>query len=110
MGDMVRVPTQSEVESLGPVHIALIPVGAGGSLNAAKAAEVVSLLEPNIVIPMHFATEASTAELEPLSKFIKEMGLTTYETIPFLKITKPSLPEETKVYVLEYDRNRNGNI
>lgn len=110
MGDMVRVPTQSEVELLGPVHIALIPVGAGGSLNAAKAAEVVSLLEPNIVIPMHFATEASTAELEPLSKFIKEMGLTTYETTPFLKITKSSLPEETKVYVLEYDRNRNGNI
>ena len=109
MGDMTRVPTQSEVESLGPVHIALIPVGAGGSLNAAKAAEVVSLLEPSIVIPMHYATEASIAELEPLSKFIKEMGLTTYETVPFLKITKPSLPEETKVFVLEYDRNRNGN-
>ena len=109
MGDMTRVPTQSEVELLGPVHIALIPVGAGGSLNAAKAAEVVSLLEPSIVIPMHYATEASIAELEPLSKFIKEMGLTTYETVPFLKITKPSLPEETKVFVLEYDRNRNGN-
>jgi L-ascorbate metabolism protein UlaG (beta-lactamase superfamily) len=109
MGDMTRVPTQAEVESLGPVHIALIPVGAGGSLNAAKAAEVVSLLEPSIVIPMHYATEASIAELEPLSKFIKEMGLTTYETVPFLKITKPSLPEETKVFVLEYDRNRNGS-
>jgi L-ascorbate metabolism protein UlaG (beta-lactamase superfamily) len=109
MGDMSRVPSQAEVESLGPVHIALIPVGAGGSLNAAKAAEVVSLLEPNIVIPMHFATEASLPELEPLSKFIKEMGLTTYETIPSLKIIKSSLPEETKVFVLEFDRNRNGN-
>jgi len=109
MGDMTRVPTQAEVESLGPVNIALIPVGSGGSLNAAKASEVVSLLEPNIVIPMHYATEASIAELEPLSKFIKEMGLTTYETIPFLKITKSTLPEETKVLVLEYDRNRNGN-
>ena len=109
MGDMSRVPTQSEVEDLGPVNILLLPIGAGGSLNAAKAAELVSLLEPNIVIPMHYATEASKAELEPLSKFIKEMGLAAYETVPFLKVTKSSLPEETKVYVLDYDRNRNGN-
>jgi len=109
MGDMSKVPTQSEVEDLGPVNILLLPVGSGGSLNAAKAAELVSLLEPNIIIPMHYATEASTADLEPLSKFIKEMGLASYETAPFLKVTKASLPQESKVYVLEYDRNHNGS-
>ncbi len=109
MGDLTRVPTQAEVEDLGPVNILLVPVGAGGSLNAAKASELVSLLEPNIVIPMHFATDASTAELEPLSKFIKEMGLATYETVPTLKIAKTSLPQETRVFVLEFDRNRNGS-
>jgi L-ascorbate metabolism protein UlaG (beta-lactamase superfamily) len=27
LGDMVQVPTQAEVESLGPVNIALVPVG-----------------------------------------------------------------------------------
>lgn len=109
MGDVTRVPTQAEVEDLGPVNILLIPVGGGNSLNAAKAAELVSLLEPNIVIPMHYATDASTASLDPLSKFIKEMGLTTYESVPSLKITKSSLPDETRVYVLDYDRNRNGS-
>ena len=109
MGDVTRVPTQAEVEDLGPVNILLIPVGGGNSLNAAKAAELVSLLEPNIVIPMHYATDASTANLDPLSKFIKEMGLTTYESVPSLKITKSSLPDETRVYVLDYDRNRNGS-
>jgi len=52
LGDIDRVPTQTEVEALGPVHIMLIPVGGGaGSLNASKAAEVVSLLEPTLSSP-----------------------------------------------------------
>jgi hypothetical protein len=40
----------------------LVPVGGGGGLNAAKAAEVISLLEPNIVIPMHYATSEAQTE------------------------------------------------
>lgn len=110
LGDMGRVPTQAEVEALGPVHVALVPVGAGGSLNAAKAAEVISLLEPNIVIPMHYATDDSKpTNLESLQKFTKEMGLSTIETLPSLKVTMSSLPEETHIYTLEYDHSKNGN-
>jgi L-ascorbate metabolism protein UlaG (beta-lactamase superfamily) len=103
LGDMMHVPTQTEVESLGPVHIALVPVGAGGALNATEASEVISLFEPNIVIPMHYATTASTAEIEPIGKFLKVMGLSEVETMPSLKVTRPDmLPEETKVVVLDY--------
>lgn len=110
LGDISRVPTQAEVEALGPVHIALVPVGSGGSLNAAKAAEVISLLEPNLVIPMHYATPVSKPEnLESLQKFTREMGLSVIETLPSLKVTLSSLPEETHVYTLEYDHTQNGN-
>jgi L-ascorbate metabolism protein UlaG (beta-lactamase superfamily) len=42
---------------LGPVNIALVPVGGGNSFNAAKAAEVISLLEPNLVIPMQYDSQ-----------------------------------------------------
>jgi len=109
LGDLNRVPTQSEVEAIGPVHVALVPVGAGGSLTAIKATEVISLLEPNIVIPMHYATPHSAAtplKLEPLSRFLKEMGLTNVETVPSLKVPSiSSLPNETRVVVLEYQKN-----
>jgi hypothetical protein len=109
MGDVNRVPTQTEVETLGPVHVALVPVGAGGSLTAIEATEVISLLEPNIVIPMHYATAHSTntsVKLEPLSRFLKEMGLGSLESVPSLKIPNAnSLPDETRVVVLEYQRN-----
>ena len=106
LGEINRVPTQSEVEALGPVKVALVPVGDGDSLNAAKAAEVINLIEPNIVIPMHYATGASTAKLDVLTKFLKEMGISDVETVPSLKLTSTStLPDETRVIVLEYQHS-----
>ncbi len=103
LGDLNHVPSQTEVESLGTVHVALVPVGDGSSLNASRAAEVISLLEPNIVIPMHYHTPACNLKLDPLNKFLKEMGLSEIETLPSLKISGTAgLPEETRVIVLDY--------
>jgi L-ascorbate metabolism protein UlaG (beta-lactamase superfamily) len=104
LGDLRTVPSQAEIEALGTVHLALVPVGDGGSLNAAKAAEVVSLLEPNIVIPMHYHTPAAKVPLDRLDKFLKEMGLHEAETVASLKVSKSSLPDETKVVVLNYQK------
>jgi L-ascorbate metabolism protein UlaG (beta-lactamase superfamily) len=102
LGDLRQVPTQTEVEALGTVNVALVPVGGGGGLNASKAAEVISLLEPDIVVPMHYATPASRITLESLAKFLKEMGLGKQESQPSLKVTRSSLPDETHVAVLDY--------
>ena len=102
LGDLKRVPSQTEVEALGEVNVALVPVGGGGGLNAAKAAEVISLLEPNIVVPMHYATPDSKLELDSLDKFLKEMGLGKSEAEDSLKVTRSVLPQETHVVVLNY--------
>jgi L-ascorbate metabolism protein UlaG (beta-lactamase superfamily) len=102
LGDLRRVPSQTEIEALGNVHIALVPVGGGGGLNAAKAVEVVSLLEPGIVIPMHFGTSATSIKLSPVSKFLKEMGIGEIEPQPTLKVNRGAVPEETRVVVLTY--------
>lgn len=104
LGDLVQAPSQAEIDALGSVNVALVPVGGGGGLNAAKAAEVISLLEPNIVIPMHYATEDVKLSLDSLNKFIKEMGLAKPESQPSLKVTRSGLPEETHVVVLDYQR------
>lgn len=103
LGDLRRVPTQTEVEALGTVGVAIVPVGGGGGLNAAKAAEVVSLLEPGYVIPMHYSTADCKLKLSPLSKFLKEMGLSEITPEASLKVTKSSVPDETRVVVLEYN-------
>src|SRR5512142_1963380 len=105
LGDLKQTPTQSEIESLGTVNVVLVPVGGGGGLNAAKAAEVISLIEPNLVIPMHYSTPATKLSLDSLNKFIKEMGLSKPETQPSLKVTRSGLPSETHVVVLDYQQS-----
>jgi len=105
LGDLDKVLTQTEVEALGTVNVALVPVGGGGGLNAAKAAEVISLLEPNIVIPMHYATPDVKLSLDSLDKFLKEMGLGSTDKQLSLKVFKSGLPDETHVVVLDYQRS-----
>ena len=101
LGDLQRSLTQSEVDALGTVSVALVPVGGGSSLTASQAAEVISMLEPGIVIPMHYKTNETTLKLEPLSKFIKEMGLGTVKPESSLKVIPTSVPAETQVVVLD---------
>jgi L-ascorbate metabolism protein UlaG (beta-lactamase superfamily) len=101
LGDLNRMLTQSEVDALGDVNVALVPVGGGNSLNAAKAAEVISMLDPGFVIPMHFKSKGVKLELDELDKFLKQMGVGEVAAVESLKVTKSSVPEETKVVVLE---------
>lgn len=105
LGDLKQAPSQTEVEALGSVNVVLVPVGDGGGLNAAKAAEVISMLEPNIVIPMHYALPETKISLDSLDKFLKEMGLGTVEKQGSLKVSRNSLPDETHVVVLDYQRS-----
>lgn len=100
LGDLSRVLTQAQVESMPDVHVLLVPVGGGGALDADKAAQVISQLEPRIVIPMHYQTEFATVKLDPLHKFLKEMGVTEHDAQDSLRIQKASLPTETQVMVL----------
>jgi L-ascorbate metabolism protein UlaG (beta-lactamase superfamily) len=102
LGDLDHVPSQAQVEALGAVAVALVPVGGGGGLNASQAAEVVSLLEPAIVIPMHYRTDNVTLKLDPVQKFLKEMGLAPIKPETQIKVSKTSLPEETRVVLLDY--------
>jgi len=102
LGDLRQVPSQAQVEALGEVDVLLVPVGGGehGSLNASQAAEVVSLVEPSIVIPMHYRTDATTINMDGVDKFLKEMGVGRIEPVDNLKVTATSLPQPTQVVVL----------
>jgi L-ascorbate metabolism protein UlaG (beta-lactamase superfamily) len=103
LGDLGHVPSQTQVEALSDVDVLLIPVGGLHTIDAAKAAEVISLIEPRLVIPMHFKTPAETAKLQTVDKFLKEIGLAPLPSEPELRVTKSSLPDETQVIVLDYN-------
>jgi L-ascorbate metabolism protein UlaG (beta-lactamase superfamily) len=101
LGDLAYVPTQAEIEDLGAVDVALVPIGGGNALAPGQAAEVISLIEPSIVIPMHFKTGKEELKLGTLARFLSEMGLSHVEPLSVLKVSKSGLSEDTQVVVLE---------
>lgn len=101
LGDLGHVLDTQQVEAMSNVDLLLIPVGGNYTINASQAAEVISLIEPRIVIPMHYKIEGLTLDIDPLERFARAMGLKEVSSVPKLSVTKSSLPEETQVVVLE---------
>ena len=100
LGDLAFVPSQPQIEDLGTVDVALVPVGGGSALTPSQAAEVISLIEPKIVVPMHYQTGKETLKLGAASRFLSEMGIGQLEPIDALKVSKAGLSDETQVVLL----------
>lgn len=88
-------------EKIDTIDILFLPVGAGGALDAEEAVHVMNMIEPRIVIPMYYAMPGFTAlPLEPLEKFLKEVGVSP-RTEEKLTIKKKDVPsEETRIVPL----------
>ena len=106
LGDLGEVPNQSEIEELnmGEIDILMVPVGGSDVLDPTRAVEVIGMLEPRIVVPMHYQhaglAGAVGDNLADVDKFLKEFGVSAPEPQDTLKLTKASLPEETQVVLL----------
>ena len=50
-GDTGRVP---EMADLGPIDVALLPIGGTYTMNEEEAAEAVRMIRPKVTIPMHY--------------------------------------------------------
>jgi len=100
LGDLAHVPDQSTVEDFGEVNVLLVPVGGGNSLRAAQAAEVIALIEPNFIVPMHYALPGLNLNLDSVDKFLKEMGISRVQEADTLKVSSGELPEQPQVVML----------
>jgi len=98
VGGIAKMPNQKEAEALGNINVALVPLGGAESWGAGKAAELVSMLEPDYVIPMYYEPGSSR-----LKKFIKALGTTAPESMEEFEIKSEAPPaaEETTLVLLK---------
>jgi L-ascorbate metabolism protein UlaG (beta-lactamase superfamily) len=99
LGDLGHVLDAKQLEKLEGTDILLIPVGGKYTINAAKAVEVISQIEPRIVIPMHYKIPGLKADIDGVEKFIKELGIKP-RTEEKLKISKKDLPQDDMELVI----------
>lgn len=103
IGHVASPLTEEQLETLGVVDVAIVPVGGSGyTLDAHQATEVVRQLDPKVVIPTHYADaainyEVPQMELEP---FIKELSAIDHQVMPTWKIKNGILPDVLTVIEL----------
>jgi len=100
LGDLSQPLTTRLVGELGRVQVLLVPAGGRCTLPPAQAAEVVTLLDPRLVIPMHFKTPGCSVDLEPAEPFLRELGVREPTTQARLNVTAANLPREGLSVVL----------
>lgn len=101
LGDLGHPLDDRSLEWLGKVDVLLVPVGGGATLDATRGAEVVRQIEPRYVVPMHYALPQLRVDLQPIDRFLEEMGVESQERQPKLTVQASSSSEETKVVLLE---------
>ena len=97
--ELGRVLQEEQLEEVADADLLLVPIGGQHTINAAQAAEVISQVEPHIVIPMHYSPPTGDVP-NPLDKFCREMGIEAINPQPKLSITRSALPAETQVVIL----------
>lgn len=100
-GDIGHMLNAAAIEEIGNVDILMVPVGDKTTIGATTAAEMVRRLEPKIIIPMHYPVKNFDADLEPVDKFLKEVGGKEITPQPKLTVTKPRMPLVTQVVLLD---------
>ena len=103
LGNIDPTLSEEQLEVLGTVDFLIIPVGGGGyTLDASSAAKLVRQIEPNVVIPVHYAGQGNNYEVpqEAVDTFVHELGAPV-ETMPKVKMKAvSSIPQALTIYQL----------
>ncbi len=95
--------SEDQLEQIGLVDIAVVPVGGNGyTLDGAGALNVVKAIEPKAVIPTHYADKAVKYEVPQaeLADALKNLGMEAAETVDKYRPKPVELTDTTRLIVL----------
>ena len=103
LGHIYPELTEDQLEAIGHVDIAIVPVGNSGyTLDGVGALEVIKKIEPKVVIPTHYADKAVKYEVPQveLGEALKNMGMEPAETLDKYKPNRGEWTDTAKLIIL----------
>lgn len=107
LGDVGHLLSSSIIENIGNITVLFLPVGGLSTIDSVVAAELVRLISPKIVVPMHYKTEIINIPFDPVDNFLKKMGIKEVTCQPKLSLTRSTLTENTQIFLLNYPGHTN---
>ncbi|MFZ2125131.1 MAG: MBL fold metallo-hydrolase [Candidatus Saccharimonadales bacterium] len=103
VGNIDKKLSDEQLEGLGVIDLLILPIGGGGyTLDAVDAAKVIRMIDPKVVLPVHYADSALHYEVpqDDLQLFINELGAPV-ETVSKYKLKQlAAVPSSLSVVVI----------
>jgi L-ascorbate metabolism protein UlaG (beta-lactamase superfamily) len=107
IGNIAPKLSEDQLEEIGVVDMAIIPVGGNGyTLDATSAATIIRSIDPRVVIPIHYADSAVKYEVpqDTVDVFVKELAASVEEVGSKYKIkASSSIPQV--LTIIKIDRS-----
>lgn len=97
LGHLHHTLTQQQLNEIGKIDVVMVPVDGGATLDVEGMIEVITALNPKLIIPMHFF---STYTLQRFLERAKEKFPAEFNDTPSAVISKATLPATPKFLVL----------
>lgn len=104
VGQLNRDLSDKELQHLEKtdIDVLFLPVGGGDGLSLKQAMKLITVIEPRIVIPIHYALPGLKESLDDVTQFAKEMGISPSDQQPKIIIKAGKLPQEdVTTYILK---------
>jgi len=102
VGALDRALEEVELQELEKTNIDVLflPIGGLNSLNTKDALALLTVIEPRIVIPIHYKIPKIKEDLEDAAQFIREVGAESNKVERKLLLKANKLPEEGMLTVI----------
>ena len=101
LGDLGHRLSDQQIAELGKVDILLTPVGGFYTIDAGAAAEIGHLINPKVIIPMHFKTDKGLPGIAGVEGFLQgKTGVSRLDASE-VEFKEGQLPTATQIMVLK---------
>jgi L-ascorbate metabolism protein UlaG (beta-lactamase superfamily) len=104
LGHVFPKLSEEQIEQIGLVDIAVVPVGGNGyTLDGVGALQIIKQIEPKVVIPVHYADKAIKYEVPQasLADALKGLGMELTETVAKYRFKPAEASDVTRMVILE---------
>jgi len=107
LGDIGEECSARIIDAVGTVNVLMIPVGGVYTIDAELAKDYVDKLMPDIVIPMHYATDDLSFDLDPVDDFLElfDEDCITYVDGDSIDVDRTRFDGDFQTEVIVFKRN-----
>ncbi len=104
LGDLGHILSTKQLAAISGTDILFLPVGGGYTIDGILGAQLANLIDPQIVIPMHYRTTALgpfAFKFKSVNQFVNEYNKTVNKT-KILNVSTDSIDKLADVIILDY--------